>query len=378
MNPTRWIPIIDGSRRDAAASAWRLGLGMLTPVYRGAVAWRNRQFDRGRGVSRVAVPIISVGNLTTGGTGKTPFVIWLARHLRKPEWSPPHGLRVAIISRGYGAAAGKVNDEALEMEWMLPDVPHLQHRDRVRVAETAVEELESEVIIMDDGFQHRRLARDLDIVLVDATNPFGFDRLLPRGLLREPVSALKRADVVVLTRSESVSDADRERIESKVRRIAPRVVWAESTTEVSGLITADGQSIPVAEASARPTFAFAAIGNPAAFRQTLERIGISLTGFRAFPDHHRWTRDQLNELVREASASGAQALVCTRKDLVKIQTRRLGDLDLFAIAIEMQIRQGADAVLASISSAIRAGGQPSSFEIPEGAAQQTSLRTFSD
>ncbi len=339
---------------------------MLTPVYRSVVAWRSWQYDRGRDVSRASVPVLSVGNLTTGGTGKTPLVIWLARQLRKPEWSPPHGLRVAIISRGYGAPSGQVNDEALEMEWMLPDVPHLQDRDRVRIAQTAVEELESEVIVMDDGFQHRRLARDLDIVLIDATNPFGFGRLLPRGLLREPVGALKRADVVVLTRSEAVSEAERRRIESKVRAIAPNIIWVEATTEVSGLVTACGKSLPPAEAVGRPTFGFAAIGNPAAFRRTLDRIGISLSGFRAFPDHHRWTRDELNELAREAAASGAQALVCTRKDLVKIQTQRLGDLDLFAVAIELEIRQGLDALLDSIRAAVlrdeQAGPRPGRSE----------------
>jgi len=133
--------------------------------------WRSRKFESDpASIQRVEVPVISVGNLTTGGTGKTPMVVWLCRYLRGK------GLRVAIVSRGYNSDDSGSNDEALELENRLPDVPHLQDPDRVKVARIATEELESEVIVMDDGFQHRRLGRDLDLVLIDATNPFGYQR----------------------------------------------------------------------------------------------------------------------------------------------------------------------------------------------------------
>src|SRR5262245_12493692 len=153
---------------------------------------RNWLYDRGwKRTHRAAVPVVSVGNLTVGGTGKTPCVEFVARWFRERD------RRVAILSRGYGSTGG-ANDEAMVLEENLPDVPHLQGADRVALAAAAVEELESEVLVLDDGFQHRRLARDLDLVLVDATNPWGHGAVLPRGLLREPASGLRRAGAVLL------------------------------------------------------------------------------------------------------------------------------------------------------------------------------------
>ena len=157
----------------------RLLLHAAEVPYALVVGWRNRRFDRHpERVFRVAVPVISVGNLTTGGTGKTPLVEWLAR------WFRAAGVRVTLISRGYAAEKGARNDEAMELEQRLPDVPHLQNPDRVQAARIAVEELDCQLIILDDAFQHRAIARDLDIVLIDATEPFGYGHLLPRGLLR--------------------------------------------------------------------------------------------------------------------------------------------------------------------------------------------------
>ena len=148
----------------------------MSLLYGLVVRVRNRAYDGGLfQIRRVDVPVVSIGNLTAGGTGKTPCVEYVARFYRQLD------LRVAILSRGYGAASGP-NDEALLLEENLPDVPHLQGADRVETATTAVEELESEVLVLDDGFQHRRLGRDLDVVLIDATCPWGYGHLLPRGL----------------------------------------------------------------------------------------------------------------------------------------------------------------------------------------------------
>ena len=171
--------------------------------YTAAVAYRNRRYDLGRAaIHHVAVPVISVGNLTLGGTGKTPMVKWVARRLLA------QGSRVAIVSRGYGAAAGQQNDEARELSQALPEVPHVQNRDRVAGAERAIAEFSAQCILLDDGFQHRRLARDLDIVLLDALEPFGFEHVFPRGTLREPLAGLKRAQAVCLSRADAISAAD--------------------------------------------------------------------------------------------------------------------------------------------------------------------------
>src|SRR5262245_1460980 len=174
----------------------RLALRAASVPYGWGVRLRNRLYDRGwKRVARAPVPVVSVGNLTLGGTGKTPCVEYICRYYRSLD------LRVAVLSRGYGAEHGP-NDEALVLEENLPDVPHLQGADRVALARTAVEELESEVLVLDDGLQHRRLARDLDVVLVDATAPWGHGFLFPRGLLREAAGGLRRAGVVVLTRCD--------------------------------------------------------------------------------------------------------------------------------------------------------------------------------
>jgi tetraacyldisaccharide 4'-kinase len=207
--------LIGGHRKGLWPTLERLGFWTLSLPYGLGVRLRNGAFDRGwRRSESAPVPVVSVGNLSVGGTGKTPCVETVARFYRSLD------LRVAILSRGYGAQAG-MNDEALVLEQNLPDVPHLQGADRTALAQVAVEELESEVLVLDDGFQHRKLRRDLDLVLIDATNPWGHGYLLPRGLLREPVGGLKRAHVVLLTRCDQVAPEAIREIRTRAERLAP-------------------------------------------------------------------------------------------------------------------------------------------------------------
>ncbi len=174
MDEADFLRLIRGESRGPLASTTRGALAAAGGVYRLATTGRNLAYDRGwKTVARADVPVVSVGNITLGGTGKTPMVEWVAR------WFRERGPRVALLSRGYGHSEG-LNDEGLVLDQNLPDVPHLQDPDRVRLARIAVEELESEVLVLDDGFQHRRLARDLDLVLLDALEPFGLGRLFPR------------------------------------------------------------------------------------------------------------------------------------------------------------------------------------------------------
>ncbi|MBL8826727.1 MAG: tetraacyldisaccharide 4'-kinase, partial [Planctomycetaceae bacterium] len=160
--------IVSGQARGVGPLLVRSVLALGELPYALAMRWRNWRCDVDpRRVTRVDVPVVSVGNLTLGGTGKTPVVEWVAR------WFRQHDTRVTIVSRGYGGQHGARNDEALELEERLDDVPHLQNPNRVEVAQLAIEEFECELVLLDDGFQHRRLGRDLDIVLVDALDPFG-------------------------------------------------------------------------------------------------------------------------------------------------------------------------------------------------------------
>ena len=317
-------------------------LSCLTPLYRVAIWWRNRKFDRAIAandqsiVKRADVPVVSIGNLTTGGTGKTPLVVAVAKLLRQQS------KRVALISRGYGADPSHPgrNDEAMELEHRLPDVPHLQDPDRFAMAIIAVEELESEVLLLDDGFQHRGLHRDLDIVTIDATNPFGYDRLLPRGLLREPTKGLCRADLVVVTRSNLVDAADLASLLQRVQRwVKPEQIVITEMKLVEA-INASGDVKPLRALLSQPTFLFSAIGNPAGFEQTLLKQSANVVGHEVFSDHHRFDRQDFQRIGEAAKLASAEQIVCTHKDLVKVGVDRIAGLPVHAALIEVEITVG--------------------------------------
>lgn len=335
ISPAEFREIVSCRQRSAKAAALR-GLFRLAEVPYGiAVRWRNRRYDRGRArVQRVDVPVVSVGNITTGGTGKTPMVAWIARWLRDQD------IRVALLSRGYGSRRGAVNDEALELEQRLPDVPHLQDPDRAAIARVAIQQFDSQLLLLDDGFQHRRLHRDLDIVLIDALEPFGYGHLLPRGLLREPLSGLRRAHVVALSRADLVSPSQREEIRERVRRHAPEADWIEVAHRPQALRSNSGEQQPLESLNGRRIAAFCGIGNPDGFRRTLKNCGWEVAAFREFPDHHRFDHADIDSLAAWAAASDAQAVVCTHKDLVKITVERLGELPLWALTVGLEVLAG--------------------------------------
>lgn len=350
ISPETLDAIASGARRDAVAVAARCGLQLAELPYWMVTALRNRHFDRQpTRAERVEVPVISVGNLTVGGTGKTPFVAWLAR------WFRQHQVRVSLISRGYGAANQGRNDEARELEERLPDVPHLQNPNRVAAARIAIEELETQLILLDDAFQHRKIARDLDIVLIDATNPFGYGHLLPRGLLRESLRGLKRADVIAVTRANLVENGAVQAIRNQVTQYAPHAIWLEVEQRVAGLRSASGDHLAWDNLHPGPILAFCGIGNPSAFRTTIAGGGRSLLDFRIFPDHHPFDTDTMQDLVAWSQRNaGAAAVLCTHKDLVKVAVDRLGPLPLFAVALELEIRVG-EANLIERLQELRAG-----------------------
>ena len=344
-----YLAVISGERRGLGAALQRLLLSAAAVPYSVAVRVRNFLFERGWLASKkAAVPVVSVGNLTAGGTGKTPCVEYVAGFYRERD------LRVAVLSRGYGSTTGP-NDEALVLEENLPDVPHLQGADRSALAATACEELDSEVLVLDDGFQHRRLARDLDLVLIDATRPWGYGRLLPRGLLREPVTGLRRAGVVVLTRCDQVALEERERIRQRVRQTAPRVPVAESSHRAVELQNSERSTAPLDHLRRGPVAGFCGLGNPDAFRHTLADLGANLCAFRTYPDHHPYSRDDVERLRVWAGGLPADcAIVTTQKDLVKLRLSHLGDRPLWALRIRLEVGAGREdlerALLAVVAS----------------------------
>jgi tetraacyldisaccharide 4'-kinase len=258
------------------------------------------------------------------------MVEWLAR------WYRGRGVRVCIISRGYGQE-GAINDEGLVLEENLPDVPHLQDPDRVRLAGVAVEELETELILLDDGFQHRRLARDLDIVLLDALDPFGLGRLFPRGLLREPVGSLRRADAVVLSRADLVPDERRREVLGEVRRKAGAVPFLEARHAPRDLVDGEGASSPLDGLSGARVAAFCGLGNPEGFRRTIAGLCGEVVDFRRFPDHHPYSAGDVDDLARWADGLGVNLVLTTQKDLVKLRTSTLGRAPLRALRIGLEL-----------------------------------------
>lgn len=334
IRPSDFRELVSGRRRGFKAGMLRTGLRIAETPYSLAMRARNLWYDLGRSTSRVEAKVISVGNLTLGGTGKTPMVEWLARWFRK------RGVRVAIVSRGYGAEEGVLNDEALELEQKLPDVPHVQNADRVAGASLAIEEFVSQVILLDDAFQHRRMARDLDIVLIDAVEPFGLGHVFPRGMLREPLSGLRRAQVIGLSRADMLSREERDKIRNVVRRHAPKSDWLELEHEPSNLLSADLHTANLDTLVGYPVAAFCGVGNPAGFRHTLEDCGYEVKGFREFPDHYAYERQDVEALSQWIQSLNVHAVVCTHKDLVKLGVAQLGKRPLWAVTVGMEILAG--------------------------------------
>lgn len=348
-----WHAIIRRERTGPVVVLMRAGLWWARLPYGAGVWAKNRAFDLGwKKAARLPVPVVCVGNLTLGGTGKTPMVEAVARFYRDL------GLQVAVVSRGYGADGGR-NDEAMVLEENLPDVPHLQGADRVAVGLTAVAELDSEVIVLDDGFQHRRLARDLDVVLVDATRPLADEYLFPRGMLREPVGALRRAGVVVLTRCDQVEPASVGSQRGWLAERCPGVPILEAVHHPVELMSAAGRTADAGELRGRTVGAFCGLGNPDSFRRTLDGLGANVVAFRAFPDHHPYTRADVDDLTRWAATLPTDAWVVTsQKDLVKLRLADLAGRPVWAVRVGVRFTAGEDALFNRLRALVPEGATP--------------------
>lgn len=304
------------------------------------------------------VPVISIGNLTMGGTGKTPLVLYVTRYLlglgRKP----------AIVSRGYGGRAGGpvhvvsdgsrillspalAGDEPVMLAGAVPEAPVLIAPRRIHACRRAVSEFGADVIVMDDGFQHLAVRRDVDLVLFGAGTFLGSGWVFPGGELREPFSALKRAHAFVVT---GVDNDNREEVNA-FRRLLKWVfpekpVFNGEYLPVSLLHSKEKRAFAIDRARKIPLFGFAGIARPEAFRRTLERERFLLAGFKAFPDHHRYTAEDVDSLVEAALARRARALITTEKDFVKLRPF-FAEFPILALKIELLMDEDFDLFLGS-------------------------------
>jgi tetraacyldisaccharide 4'-kinase len=329
----------------------------LSAIYSAVTRTRLTAYRRGWfSVSRLAAPVISVGNLTAGGTGKTPLVEWVCRAIAKADAREDtgDGKRICVLTRGYGRDNPKMQvvvsngTEVLAGEREAGDEPFLLARkllgtaaviangNRVAAGEWAIEKLKTEVFVLDDGFQHLRLARDLDIVTIDATNPWGGGSLLPYGRLREPRAGLSRADCVVITRTDQVEDL--ASIRATVARLVGAAPVFTSHMVTSGVSKLNGQSVDKESVFSQRLGAFCGVGNPESFFNHLRREGCEPSFTQAFADHHNYKQSELDALVREAAARGAEGLITTAKDVTKLLTFNLG-LPCYVLDIQIKIDQ---------------------------------------
>lgn len=303
------------------------GLYPFSLLFRLAVNVRNLLYDRAILRSdTLPVPIISIGNLTVGGTGKTPAVEYFAR------WLLAHNVRPAIVTRGYGrqqrgtvvvadgkklcANVGASGDEAMQLARRLPEAVVIADDSKARGARIACTTFPVDVVIIDDGFQHRRLNRDLDIVLIDAPSFFGNRWLLPAGPFREPLTALRRAAAVILTNIDGAAASQLDDLEARCRRRTTASL-IRATLQPLSFENIAGGSLPLSALRGKRVFAVCGIAQPARFLEDLRSVGAVVAERQLFPDHHAFTEKEITLLLKRAQAVAADAVVLTEKDATK-------------------------------------------------------------
>jgi lipopolysaccharide heptosyltransferase II/tetraacyldisaccharide 4'-kinase len=321
-------------------------LRVLSAPYQAGARVRRGLYQRGwLTARRLPAPVVSVGNLAVGGTGKTPVTASLARNFQA------HRLRVAILSRGYGGGRTgvtclsdgecvfyqppEVGDEACELAHNLPGVIVYTGACRFAAGLAAWREHRPDIFLLDDGFQHLQLYRDLNIVLLDADRPFGNYRLLPAGPLREPLTTLRAADVLILTRYDG--RRHRDRLHYLENLFPEQDVFTASIEPTSVRRFPGGENLPLPVLSGLAVLAFAGLARPWVLQNTLSKLGVSVRGFRAFPDHHPFTCAELSDLLQEARETGAQALITTSKDWARLGHKWEEDLPLYVLTVSARV-----------------------------------------
>jgi tetraacyldisaccharide 4'-kinase len=318
-----------------ASKLYGVGVSIRTRFY--ANGWRKQK--------RLKAAVISVGNLSVGGTGKTPLVIWLAEKLLA------QGQRVAILTRGYRGTAGSSDEVELMRSRFQNRVVFGVGKNRFAEGQRIESRQAIDIFLLDDGFQHLQLARDLDIVLMDASRPVGGQPLLPAGPMREPISAVVRADVIVLTRTENAPGA-----KEAIQRFWKLPIFATSTFLLGfRSLGMEGPLQTVGDLGSGPFFAFCGIGNPEAFVRDLQRWGVAPAGHMFFADHHRYTLEDVQAIDQAAKGVGAKGLLTTEKDFCNLTSVALPALPVYVSVIDLKV-DGEIAFLSAIDHLLQARG----------------------
>ncbi len=350
-----YLSILSGQQRGFLAAIVKSTLYALTLPYLAVLNTRNALYRNAIVKStRLPVKVISVGNITTGGTGKTPLVEFTVKYLGEID------RKVAILSRGYGGENPSqegdemVNDECLALIENLQDVPVLAGRDRVKNGERAISDFGVDCVVLDDGFQHLKLKRDLDVVVIDALNPFGGENLIPRGSLREPLQNLERADLFIISHCDQANEQAIRSIYTKLDQINHSASVCESIhSPVHFDNIADGSVLELEWIKGKRIYALSAIGNPESFAFTLKQLGADLIKHKVFLDHHVYTKEEIDSVVSEAQSIGVDAIVVTQKDIVKIRKMNIKDANILSLKIEIEITRGIDLYKAAIDGVFK-------------------------
>ncbi len=349
------LKIIKGKKNSFSAKVVKFLLTILEYLY--LIIIKIREIFYKIGIfkkNELDVKIISVGNITTGGTGKTPVVKKLALGLKNK------GKKVAILSRGYNSKGKKkqiisdgdkilieveeAGDELYMLASHLSDIPIIKAKDRFEGGKLALENFDLDIIILDDSFQHWQLKRDLDIVVIDALNPFGYDHLLPRGILREPLSSLNRADMVIISRAEQVSDERLLEIQKRIRNYNFKVdIFNSKHNPINIAEIASNSEMSYDELSDlhdKKALALSGIGNPESFKKSLEELGVDVVVAANYPDHYKYKSEDVMDIAMQAQLNEANLVITTEKDAVKfdidiIDNFNKMEVDIYSLEIDL-------------------------------------------
>jgi len=348
LNQQFYKKLVSGQTKGFCPSAVRAALTCVSAGYCLIINARNKLYtSRILKAQKAKAPVISIGNITAGGTGKTPIVIWLCNYLAQKNLKP------AVLTRGYktDSQTPKTDEPAL-IEQSCPGCSVIINPDRVQGAHVAVSEHDAQIIIMDDGFQHRRLARDIDVLAIDATEPFGYGKVLPAGMLREPASSIKRAHAVILTRCDQAEPQKLEAVKQKIKQLNKNIIIAESLHEPQCIIINKAEQ-KFDYIKDKKIFAFCAIGNPDSFYKTLSAQQADIVGTETFDDHHNYNPADIDMVLQKAAQLNAQLVLTTEKDWTKLHDMPVkGDIELGFVKIKIHFTLGLDEFTHLIDSQI--------------------------
>jgi len=340
----KWQRIWNDDGKSTCYTPAKTTLYAISLLYRRIINLRNRLYDHKifREI-KLSCPVISVGNITAGGTGKTPCVIWLARMLKE------NGFRPVILSRGYGGKSSQpvnivsdgkdillsnimAGDEPYLIARTLPDIPVITGPKRALTGKTAIEKFGADILICDDAFQHRQIFRDVNLVLLDSKNPLGNNHLLPLGILREPPSALRRADAFILTRyKEATGTIDQ-------LNNANNIPIFRSSHQPVGIVSGDyTRQLTLTQLKGKRVHAFSGIAQPDSFAKAVTDAGAKITAFDIFPDHHYYTTRELENIRHNFIKDKADLLLTTEKDGMRLQEFTDFLSDIYLLCIKMKI-----------------------------------------